>query len=241
MKPTWVFVSGIYRSGSTTHYQMCRDIVEKSGNGIGIGYHTESKLKEYDKEKHRYIVCKVFEPLFIGFRGEKSYAKKFFDENRVKAIATIRDPRDVITSMKKRSEGRTKAGDKAEWSFDETVKENFPVWFKRLDDWIEWGAMLTRYEKMINNLYREAKRIAEYLEIEIDDDALKTIAKAYTIPEIQKRKQESKEKKEKEDNFLPSVPGIVFGTSGAHNTWLTVPERKTVEESVKWFIDKYGY
>ena len=45
----WVFVAGIYRSGSTTQYEMVRDIVTQTGNGIGIGYHTENKLTEYDK------------------------------------------------------------------------------------------------------------------------------------------------------------------------------------------------
>ena len=36
-KPTWVFVAGPYRSGSTTQYQMTRNIVEETGNGLGVG------------------------------------------------------------------------------------------------------------------------------------------------------------------------------------------------------------
>lgn len=226
-------MAGIYRSGSTTQYEMCRDIVQETNNGIGIGYHTEKKLKEYDG-KHKMIVCKVFEPLFKGFRDKPSYAKKFFDDNRVLAIATMRDPRDVMTSMKKRSEGRNKNGNNTEWDFEEVAKENFPIWFKRLDDWYEWGAMQTRYEDMILNLFKECKRIANHLNIDTDDNLLKSIAKLYTISSIQERNQKDK-------GMLPSRPGIVFGTSGTNKTWLSAPERKMVEKSVGWFIEKYGY
>ena len=233
-KPTWVFVAGIYRSGSTTQYEMCRDIIQETNNGIGIGYHTEQRLKDNDMGNHKFVVCKVFEPLFEGFRGEQSYAKKFFEENRVKAIATMRDPRDVMTSMKKRSEGRGKDGKEKEWSFEETAKENFPVWFSNLDKWLEWGAMPTRFEEMILNLYKECKRITSHLKIDANDDLLKSIAKRYTVQSIQ-------EKGQKDKGALPSRPGIVFGTSGTHKTWLSVPERKMIEESVGWFIEKYGY
>ena len=233
MKPTWVFVSGIYRSGSTTQYQMTRDIVEQTKNGIGIGYHTEKKLQEYDDSNHRYIVCKVFKPLFEGFNDSDSYAQKFFDDKRVKAIATMRDPRDVMTSMKKRGEGRKVDGKKSAWSFDETI-ENFPVWFSDLDKWYTWGAMQTKYEDMIVNLYREAKRIAQHLNIEAEDDLLKSIAKEYTIASIQRNGQTNK-------GNLPSIPGIVFGTSGVHKTWLSGPETSRVEDAVGWFIRKYNY
>ena len=229
----WVFVAGIYRSGSTTQYEMTRDIVTKTKNGIGIGYHTENKLQEYDDSKHKIVVCKVFEPLFKSFNGEPSYADKFFRENRVKALVTMRDPRDVMTSMKKRSEGRKVDGKHTEWSFDETL-ENFPYWFQRVDDWIEWGAMATKYEDMILNLYAECKRIANHLEIDADDDLLKSVAKNYTVQAIQKRKQDGK-------GMLPSRPGIVIGMSGAYKTWLSGSERKAVEEKTKWFIEKYGY
>ena len=87
---------------------------------------------------------------------------------------------------------------------------------------------------MILNIYKESKRIAEHLNIKIDDDLLKSIAKNYTVQGIQQRGQDEK-------GLLPSRPGIVFGFSGAHKTWLSVPERKAVESAVDWFIKKYGY
>lgn len=234
--PLWLFVAGIYRSGSTTQYEMTRDIVEKTNVGIGIGYHTESKLKEFDASNNRIVVCKVFEPLFDGFQGKPSYAKKIFDENRASAIVTIRDPRDIITSMKKREEGRNKKGNSEPWSFKKTALENFPVWLKRLDSWIEHGAMVTRYEDMITDLHGECKRIASHVGIEADDKLLKSIANNYSISSINKRKQKDK-------GMLPSRPAIVFGTSGTNKTWLTDNERAMIEsqESAGRFMEKYGY
>lgn len=240
----WVFVAGTYRSGSTTQYQMTRDIVEQTDNGIGIGYHTEGKLKDFDKPENRYIVCKVFEFLKNGFRDEPSCAAKFFKQNRVKAIVTIRDPRDIIVSMKKREEGRKRNGKEDKWDFEKTATVNFPIWLNRLEMWIDLGpeiTLMSPFEEMTQNLYREVKRIAQHLDIEITSDHAKTIAKNYTIAEMNRRKRECKERDRKEDAWLPSVPGVVFGTSGLYNTWLSQPEIKMVEIANESFMKRFGY
>jgi len=250
-KPTWIFVAGTYRTGSTTQYRMTRDIVETAKRGIGIGYHTEDKLKEYDKTDNEFVVCKVFEPLWIGFRGNPSYAKRFFDEGRVKALVTIRDPRDIITSMKKREEGRNKKGNESEWDYKEVVTQNFPVWLGNLEKWIDLGedlCLVSRFEVMTLNLFRECKRINEFLQMGLDEDALKGIAKNHTVAAIQRYKEKCKAQGIKEDSEnrddkerLPSVPGIAFGTSGQWKTWLSGPEIKMLEDTNKAFMERFGY
>ena len=103
-KPTWVFVAGPYRSGSTTQYRIVEDIIDETNNGKGIGYHTEKKLKEFDVEGNKpFVVCKVFEFLPESFRGEESYGKTLHDEGRVMSVVSVRDPRDIIVSMRKRA------------------------------------------------------------------------------------------------------------------------------------------
>lgn len=243
-KPTWVFVAGTYRSGSTTQYQMIRDIVEQTDNGIGIGYHTEAKLKDFDTHSNKFVVCKVFEPLFIGFRNEPSYAKRFFDEGRVLAVVTIRDPRDIIVSMKKRAEGRKQNGQEKEWDFSETATTNFPIWLGWLEKWIDLGTEITlvsSFEEMTENLYREAKRIAEHLEIDITADHAGKIAKKYRISEIMKRQRKHKISGEKQDLWLPQIPAIAFGTSRHYRTWLSQPEVKMVEIANHNFMKRFGY
>lgn len=250
-KPTWIFVAGTYRTASTTHYQMTRDIVEETNNGIGIGYHQEKKLEKFDNIDVRYVVCKVFEFLPEGFRGKQSLGEGFLRAKRLKAVVSVRDPRDIMVSMKKRSIDLGKKIISAEsshsdneWSIHENATVNFPIWLGWLEKWADLGPAITlvsRYEDFTANLYREVQRISDHLNIKISPDHAKSIAKRYTIPEMKKRKQEKRDAGEKEDKWLPSVPAIVFGTSGIHRTWLTGPEKNLVEEHNRAFMEKFGY
>ena len=128
-KPTWIAIAGTYRTGSTTLYEMTRDVVETTKQGYGTGYHTESRMKDFDNiEKGRYVVTKVFQPFFdpevIEPRTKgPSRMVKFLEEERLKAIVSIRHPLDIITSMKKRNEGRGEKGGKDKWDFEVTAKE----------------------------------------------------------------------------------------------------------------------
>ncbi|GAG90523.1 unnamed protein product [marine sediment metagenome] len=43
------------------------------------------------------------------------------------------------------------------------------------------------------------------------------------------------------DPWLPSVPGVVFGTSEIYHTWLSQPEKKLVQEHCGEFMERFGY
>jgi len=232
---------------------MARDIVEETNCGIGIGYHTESRLEERDRDtpKKRIVVCKVFK-----FLPQTSpWGEKFLKEGRLKALCTIRDPRDIIVSMKSRGGARKKDGRKVgDFDFHLTASEFFPVWLGQLEQWIDLGpriTMMTKYEELIVNLYKEAKRIARHLEINADDDLLKTIAKRYTIQsqldakkkhqEARKKAMDEEENAPREDPWLPSVPAIKFGTSGHWRTWLSTGEVALVEKHNRGFMERFGY
>lgn len=245
-KPQWIFQCGMYRTASTAHYRMARDIVKKTGNGAGIGYHTETRLEELDRmpKKGHMVVCKVFKFL----PQHSPFGKKFLKQGRLKALCTIRDPRDIIVSMKERSNARLPNGKRAaKFDFRDTVVDNFPIWLGQLDQWIALGpdiCMVTKYEDFILNLFREAKRIAEHLGIEIKPALLKRIAKDQTIQaqiEAKREYRASKEEGKREDPHLPSVPAIKFGTSGHWRTWLSTAEVKLVEEICGDFMRRYGY
>jgi len=240
--PTWVFVAGTYRSGSTTHYQMTRDIVEETKNGKGIGYHTEAKLEEFDVEGNKpYVVCKVFEFLPNGFKGEPSYGKKLLNEGRMMSVVSVRDPRDIITSMYARDERRGVTFD-----IDKVAKKDLPVWLANVERWIDFDpkmAYWTKFEEFTRNLLKEIRAIATHLRIELDDQLAKDIAGRYTIKAQGRRKQEYKQSKPdiKEDPWLPSIPSIVFGTSGHYTTWLNAPEQRIVEDAARAFMERFGY
>lgn len=243
-KPIWLFVAGHYRSGSTTQYQIARDIVEETGNGKGIGYHTEAKLKEFDaKSDHRYIVCKVFEFLPGGFRGKPSHGELIHRQGRLKALVTVRDPRDMIVSMRKRTQDQGN-----EFDFDKVVAEELPVWLANVEKWIDLGPEITywsRFEDFTERLLPEVRQIARHvldvpsLEVELAKD----IAARYTIRAMEHKKQQFRRgpPDAKEDPWLPSVPGVLFGSSGQWRTWLNGPEKRLMLESVGGFIDRFGY
>lgn len=258
-RPSWCFVVGSYRSGSTTQYRLTADIVRETGNGIAIGYHTESKIKDKDSTdavkaiagqegvnlncERPIVVCKVFLPIFsrdciVPKTDTHSYAVKIHDEDRLKAVCTVRNPLDIITSMKRRNEGRD------EWDFNRTATEDLPKWLGDMEQWIDLGPQITHYshfEDFTHNILSEVRAVSAHLGIDIDDGLAKTIAKRHTITGINEHKRRMRELGEREDKWLPSVPGIVFGTSNNWRTWLNGPEIKMTYESNRAFMERFGY
>ncbi|GAG90522.1 unnamed protein product, partial [marine sediment metagenome] len=182
MPKTTPGTDGSHGSASTTSYQIIRDIVEKTDNGRGVGYHTESRLEEFDKEECRYVVCKVFKYL----PETSPFGKVFLDEGRIRAIATIRDPRDIIVSMRTRHDGRNPSGKKSgtPFDFEATVKASFPIWLGQLIQWVDLGPEITlvsRFDEWTRNIFGEVTRIAAHLDIDLPRKKAGNIAKAYTI------------------------------------------------------------
>lgn len=246
-RPTWVFVAGTYRTASTTQYCIARDVVEMTERGLGIGYHTEAKLAEFDITKNGpFVVCKVFK--FLPETSE--HGARFLEEGRVKALCTVRDPRDIIVSMRTRAENagkwkRPNNGDSNDvWDFHKTATEDFPVWLGQLAQWIDLGpdvTLLSRFEEFTLNLFRETNRIADHLGISLPKGMAHKIASRYSIQEQRLRKRQKRDEGEREDPYLPSIPGIVFGSSGIWKSWLTPAESKLVEDHNTTFMKRFGY
>jgi len=245
-KPTWAFVAGTYRSGSTTQYQITRDIVEETKSGIGIAYHTEDKLKEFDATDHAFIACKVFAPLWLYYydvhnamEQKESYGKKIYQQGRLRAIVSVRNPYDIMTSIKRRSEN------KPEFNFHHTATEELPRWLDDMVKWIDLGPEITywtKFEEFTLNLPQETAAIAKHFGIELTGKMNHKIGNRYRIEKLNERKgQEFNKPPENERRHLPSVPGVVFGTSGQWQQWLTRPEQKAVYEANQEFFERFGY
>lgn len=240
MKPTWVFIVGTYRTGSTTQYLLTEAIVERTKSGIGIGYEKESKLVEFDKvENGRYVVAKVFKFL----PRTSAQGRKFLEENRLRAIGTVRDPRDIIVSHRERSKdlGNT------EWSFQETVKRDFPKWLGQFKRWADLGpdlVLVTRFEDMIVDLKKEVNRIARHLGISVSSDLAYHIAAAFTLTAQMRRKKRffaKKDPSKREHPMLPSIPGWKFGTFGMWKTWLSPVDARLVTKHTAAYMKRWGY
>lgn len=220
VKPTWIFCAGTYRSGSTTQYRIARDIVEETGNGIGCGYHTEQKLEEFDSRDDCYVICKVFKCLPLdGFQNRPSHAALFLRENRLRALITVRNPLDIITSMMERHRRQMENKKDLEQSFDfeHRAKVDFPEWLGDLDRWASLDTLISRFEVFTQDLEVEVERISDFLGIDLTYEQIVEIASRHTIQGIMSHKKSMKEAGKREDPYLPAIPGILFGTS---NTWV---------------------
>ena len=246
-KPTWIFICGTYRTASTTCYEITRDIVSETGNGKGIGYHQEGKLSDFDiPAQEPYIVCKVFEYLPDGFQGKPSLGQFFHRKGRLKAIATIRDPRDIITSMRERHNRQMENPEHQRIPFDyhHRVTVDFPIWLGQLERWIDLGpniCMVSRYESFTKDLLNEVNRIASHLGITISPILARDIASRYTPEAIMVRKKAKREAKQKEDPWLPGIPGILFGTVGAHKDHLSPEEEELLIEYNGDWMRRFAY
>jgi len=242
MKPTWVFVVGAYRTGSTTQYLLTEAVVQRTKSGKGLGYEQEGKLTRFDEAKYgRYLVAKVFK--YLPETSEQG--QKFLEEKRLKGIGTTRDPRDIIVSMRERSRdlGNT------EWSFDKTVTQDFPVWLGQFNRWADLGrdlVLVTRFEDMIVDLEREVYRIARHLSIPMVPRLAMPIACEFTLSAQKHRKarffaRKNKHKGAREHPMLPSIPSWRFGTAGHWPKWLSPAKVALVEEHARDYMKRWGY
>ena len=244
MKPTWVFVVGVYRTGSTTQYRMVEEIVQSTNNGVGIGYHTEGRLEAHDMRDDLpgkgYIVCKVF----IYLPETSPHGERFLREGRVKVVGTTRDPRDIYVSMRTREKERSNVVG-IEY-FDKTVREGFPTWISQFNRWADLpGAHIVRFEEMTKNLHGEVRGLAQFLGIPLNSEQIHEIASHYTI-EAQKRDkeayyQEPDRENRREHPVLPSIPDVLFGTSGHWHDLLTNVEARVIKETTAQYMARWGY
>lgn len=235
-RPTWVFTVGTYRTASTCQYQIVEDVVQMTESGIGVGYHTSGKLDDWDEYRPgRYVVCKVFKYLpEISTR-----ANEFLKEGRLRAIGSIRDPRDIITSMKKRANERW-PGEK-----DKVLGEELPIWLGDFMKWVSLGPQITRvsrFEDFTVNLPWEVREIARFLEIDLPEGMDSEIAAKNTKEAQLARAAKLRELGIKEEHpMLPHLPGIVFGTSGQWAELLEPDEVRKVEQVAGSLMRRWEY
>jgi hypothetical protein len=277
-KPIWVFVAGTYRTASTTQYEMARDVVRASNSGFAIGYHNERRLRDFDAlnmsgaiketfDEHsvdcpfigppqfsrspHYIVCKVFEYLPAGFRDGPSHGQLIHRQRRLKAIVSIRDPRDIATSMKRREEQRSDDGRRngEPFDFENLVTQKFPIWLGALTRWIDLGpgvTLVSRFEDFTIDRQTEVRRIANHLGVTLVDEEIERVANAYEIEAMRKRKDEFWQRRrenpdECEDGALPSIPALLFASSGQWQRELSEEEARLTVEANREFCERFGY
>jgi len=160
----------------------------------------------------------------------------------VKVLVTIRDPRDIATSIRVRRDGIMEAQEPTPW-FEEMATVRLPKWLGNLEKWVDLGnvVMVSRYEVMIAYLRGEVDNICKHLGIELDYRTKQAIADRYTKTAMTERRELAIQTGKRQDEWLQAIPPIIFGSSGAYKSCLSDEERTLVEESTAKFMDRFGY
>jgi hypothetical protein len=139
---TWVFCSGMIRSGSTVQYQLTSAIVEAANCGMRVPYVEESNFAQIrDNYTVQFAVFKAHICL-PDLRQECL-------NNGAKVVYSYRDIRDVAVSAIR----------KFEMTFNELISKG---WLDQaIADYYNWTAMpdvlISRYESFRDNLVQETK------------------------------------------------------------------------------------
>lgn len=169
-----IFCCGMIRSASTVQYQLVADIVESLGVGRRLGFYDKDNFNELMKQAHDDQVMYV-----VKCHWFYQEAGELIRNRKAKAIYIHRDVRDVVVSMTNhinRGFYRLIVGGLVK----DIVSSHC--------SWIGTGNILvSRYEEMLSDRENEARKIAQYLGLNLGQDSVKMIAEKYGIEQQKAR------------------------------------------------------
>jgi hypothetical protein len=173
----WIFCCGMIRSGSTVHYQLTKEIIEHKNLGKGLGWVEADKfnnLYKENKSNHTFKVVKIHKCL--------PQIEKMSLNGEALVIHIYRDLRDVIVSIL----------NKDKTTFWKTFRKDFLD--SLMNESVKWSGLekvfVSKYEDMISDMATETKRIAEYLDIKLEESLVKKISQKFSIENQKKRIQD---------------------------------------------------
>lgn len=158
----WVFACGSVRSGSTLHYNLLSQIVEKCEIGKRIEFYPPNQFTVAQKKYADYNGIKVFKTHKLT--PEIALELK---ENRAIGFFTYRDLRDVVVSLANKS-GKGIGAFVASNRFVKNYLNNFYQWESIPN------VYFSRYENFAFDIFSEVLRVSSILKL---DEASEQLAK----------------------------------------------------------------
>lgn len=170
----WIFCCGMRRSGSTLHYNLTCELVNKTQAGQIIGWADDKsfpEIYEHHKNESGLLVIKCHE--FID------QASDLIDSGQAKGVYVYRDLRDVIVSSMNVNEQTF------EWvlrkGYLESLLNSYHLWTQQKN------MLISCYKDLMQDVPHEVMRIARFLGLEIEETLANTIADKYSLKKQKER------------------------------------------------------
>lgn len=226
------------RSGSTVQYQIVCEIIESLGLGMTIGWVPVPNKELLDNLENAAFRKDKF--LVIKSHDFSPHIKTLVEAGKVKVVYVYRDLRDVTVSLANK--------------FTKSIDNAISGLSHQLNNYYLWTNMdqirVSRYENMVDDLYSEVLEIANYLDIEVNNDLARNISNKL---EINQQKQRIKKldddphviKSFGDDLYDPVTQlhnnHIISGNWGQWKKCLSKEQIEFIESwAFSWFVDR-GY
>lgn len=165
----WIICCGMRRGGSTLQYQLASAITGGRSVGLTSPEHFPQLIQTFSASGFCIVKCHKFIP----------EVELLLESGNVKILYVFRDVRDAVVSCMNKY-GKT---------FYRAMKEHFLEGILgEFDDWNNLaGIYSAKYEDMIEDMQAEVRRIASYLGVDLDDEAVDSISGEYTLEKQKER------------------------------------------------------
>ena len=221
-----VFAAGMRRAGSTVIFNIAKELVETTGRGraLRLQEHNIAEIEKHVNSKEM-IVVKAHK-----FPGYKSKLMSIKDEPKFRILLSVRDIREICGSMMRIKN----------IGFDVFIKQDFLSEY--IDEQQTWKVFKTsyysKYEDWVGFLFEETRKIADYLNLKVDDVQCMRISEKWSIQNTQK--------------YLETVSGTHHETllgpghitsNSAHlmNNYMTNEQLDFLTGKYRWWLKENGY
>lgn len=231
----WIFCSGMFRSGSTVQYQVASHVVERSGRGTRVTWHSPDAFDAVRREHSaagRLLVFKAH-GLTPAMRDE-------VEAHGARVITVHRDVRDVVVSAMRKNG----------WTFPRIWREGrLDRWTRRFDEWAALpGALVSRYDDLVADLPGEVVRIAAHLGCPVAAGDAAGIGAAYGIERQRERTEAVRQRRvdgaaaaKFDPHSLLHHNHIASGASGEFRRVLRPEQIRAIEDECGAWLAKWGY
>jgi hypothetical protein len=190
-----VLSAGMPRAGSGWHYNLIHDLTVAGGGQdarrVRQRYHLERFLTEVNcnigtLSPHRLLPVLI--PCLLGnsfvvktHAGPTSTAKVFIRSGRITPTYIYRDPRAALLSAYEAGQKAAEKGRSNAFSSLNSLERAADFMQQYVRIWERWmgvpGALVVRYEDLVDNYDRECQRLAEFLGLSLEEKATGVLEK----------------------------------------------------------------